>query len=917
MAAWKLSLSDWADRYFHLSAESCAEPGRWRSLPYQRGIMDAFTDPSVTHVSVMKSARVGWTKIVNALIGYSMHQDPCPILVVQPTVDDAKGYSKEEIAPMLRDCPVLSAIVFEDAEDTGPRDSGNTILHKKFPGGVLSMVGANSGAGFRRVSRKRVLCDEADAYPPSAGSDGDPVKLASRRAEYYWDRKLGCGSTPLIAGASRIERLFEEGDQRRYFVPCLQCGHVAPLVFSGDKGHAMAWPPGKPEEAHFVCQRNGCVIEHKDKRAMVEAGEWRAARPFTGHASFHVWAAYSYSPNATWAQLATEFLEAKDNPETLRTFVNTVLGETWQEKGEAPEWERLYGQREQYPIGAVQPAVLVLTCGVDVQKDRWIYEVVGWGAGKESWSVDAGIIPGDTSNESEWTKLDELLARTYCGPGGVTHAVRVLAVDSGYNTNTVYAWARRHVGRVIAVKGVATARTLLGAPTPVDVTLGGRRVARGCKVWPVGVDVAKQELYGWLRLTRPEPGATFPPGWMHFPSTAQTTSSNSSRSSWCSGATRAASPTTNGTSSRAARTTTWTPASTPALVPRSSAWIACVRRCPPTWSPSRLQLPRPRHLQPRPRHLRRAARKGSWPKVTGIRFGVRVGCDEHADLDPIRHRHPQGCGCIGRAVRQLRGAPFAQRHVPVPRLDALAARGDARGRQCGCRAPARHLREDEQGVRPVNLLDTLALAPGWALKRARARLAASQFARHYEAAQPGRRTSGWTRNRGDANAVNGVALAELRMHARDLVRNDGWARRVQRVIANNTVGWGIVPRPEGPEAKKAAKLWKSWADAPTCGADGRATFGALQALVLRSLVTDGEVIVRRVQRATSDGVPLNIQLQVLEADYLDTTKDEEKSQSLLKWSERARALKEQDAGPPNALAHAVSERPDGRAVGPH
>jgi terminase, large subunit len=519
MGAWKppprLSLSEWADTHFYLSAESSAEPGRWKTLPYQRGIMDAFTDPSVMQVSVMKSARVGWTKIVNALVGYYMHQAPAPILVVQPTVEDAKGYSKEEIAPMLRDCPALSALVFED--DEAPRSANNTILHKRYPGGVLSMVGAMSGAGFRRISRKVVLFDEVDGYPPSAGNDGDPVKLGIKRSEYYHDRKIGAGSTPLLAGASRIEQLFEAGDQRRFFVPCPSCGHMAPLVFRGDKGHVMTWPEGKPEEAFFSCQQSGCVIEHKDKRAMVEAGEWRAARPFAGHASYHVWAAYSFSPNATWAQLAQEFLDAKDNPETLKTYVNTVLGETWAEKGEAPEWERLHDRREQYPIGTVPAGVQLLTCGVDVQKDRWIYEVVGWGAGKESWSVDAGIIPGDTSNEAEWAKLDELLARTYPGAGGVTHAVRIMAVDSGYNTNTVYAWARRHVGRVIAIKGMASARTLLGAPTPVDVTLGGRRVARGCKMWPVGVDVAKSELYGWLRLARPEPGAPFPPGWMHFP----------------------------------------------------------------------------------------------------------------------------------------------------------------------------------------------------------------------------------------------------------------------------------------------------------------------------------------------------------------------------------------------------------------
>lgn len=524
LAAWKppprLSLSEWADRYFYLSAESAAEPGRWTTLPYQREMMDAFTDPRVTQVSVMKSARVGWTKIVNAFVGYSVHHDPAPMMVVQPTVDDAKGYSKEEIAPMLRDCPALAKIVIEDAEETGPRDSGNTILHKRFPGGVLSLVGANSGTGFRRVSRKRVLFDEVDGYPQSAGADGDQIQLGIRRTEHYWDRKIGAGSTPLVAGASRIERLFEEGDQRRYYVPCPSCGHMAPFRFSertGFAGHTMTWPEGRPEDAFFTCEANGCVIEHHQKREIVERGEWRAARTFTGHASFHIWAAYSYSPNATWGQIAQEFLRTKDDPKTLRTFVNTWLGETWQERGEAPEWERLYQRREGYGIGSVPAGVLVLTAGVDVQKDRWVYEVVGWGAGKESWSVDIGVIPGDTSNEAEWSKLDELLNREYPTGAGTAMRARCLAVDSGYNTNTVYAWARRHVGRVIAVKGQDGASALLGAPKAVDVTSGGKRFARGCKVWAVGTDIAKSELYGWLRLAAPKDGEPLPPGFCHFP----------------------------------------------------------------------------------------------------------------------------------------------------------------------------------------------------------------------------------------------------------------------------------------------------------------------------------------------------------------------------------------------------------------
>lgn len=514
----RLSLSQWADRYFVLSAESAAEPGRWRTLPYQRGMMDAITDPNVEQVSVMKSARIGYTKVLNAAIGYFMHQDPCPIMVVQPTVEDAQGYSKEEIAPMLRDCDVLRDLIQEPKAKT----SESTILHKSFPGGSLSMVGANSGRGFRRVSRRVVIFDEVDGYPPSAGSEGDQIKLGIRRAEYYWNRKIVAGSTPLVAGVSRIEQLFEDGDQRRYYVPCPSCDHMDFLVFrerQDGRGHHMQWPEDKPEEAFFVCSKNGCVIEERDKRPMLAAGEWRAEAEFTGHASFHIWAAYSLSPNATWAQIADEFLDAKrQGVEKLKTFVNTTLGETWQERGEAPDWERLYNRREPYPIGSAPEGVYFITAGADVQKDRIYYEVVGWGLDKQSWTIEAGALYGDTAGEEVWAELDELVGRSFPGAAGRELPIATLGIDSGYNTQQVYNWARRYpMTRVIACKGVGSQRTLIGQPSPVDININGKRSRRGYKVWPVGVGVAKSELYGWLRLPQPVDDEPAPPGYCHFP----------------------------------------------------------------------------------------------------------------------------------------------------------------------------------------------------------------------------------------------------------------------------------------------------------------------------------------------------------------------------------------------------------------
>jgi phage terminase large subunit GpA-like protein len=518
--AWRppprLALSDWADDKYRLPAGD-ANAGRWRTLPYQRGILDAISDPLIERVTWMKSARVGYTKCFCAAVGYFIEHDPCPILVVQPTVDDAEKHSKEDLAPMLAEVPALQGLVAE----AKTRDSANTILYKQFRGGSLLLIGANSPRGFRRTSRRVVIFDEIDGYPASAGAEGDPVELGIRRTEYYWNRKIVCGSTPHVAGRSAIERRFLEGDQRRFYVPCPSCGEFQVLRFPN-----LKWPRGAPERAYLVCEANGCVIEHAQKRDMLEAGEWRAEKPehfteWNRHASFHLWAGYSYSPNATWGQLAAEFVKADaGGPETLKTFVNTALGETWQDRGEAPDWERLMRRREPYAIGTVPAGALFLTAGVDVQKDRVVYEVVGWGRGRTSWSIDYGILPGDTADleKGPWPQVNALLARRYPHEGGVELPVRMLAVDSGYNTSQVYAWARQHpMARVVAVKGQEVGGALIAPPTPVDVTDRGRKLKRGYKVWPVVGAIAKSELYGALRLELPVDGGPPPPGFCHFP----------------------------------------------------------------------------------------------------------------------------------------------------------------------------------------------------------------------------------------------------------------------------------------------------------------------------------------------------------------------------------------------------------------
>jgi phage terminase large subunit GpA-like protein len=529
MLAWqpppRLRLSEWADRHFYLSAESAAEPGRWKTYAYQREPMDAMTDPTIREVVFIKSARVGYTKMLNAAIAYHMHHDPCAILLIQPTEDDAKGYSKEEIEPMLRDCAALADVVPEALKRR------NTMQHIRFRGGLLQLASARSPGDFRRTSRRVVFGDEVDGYQASSGEEGDPISLAKKRSEYFWNRKWAWGSTPANIG-SRIERLFLEGDQRRYYVPCPHCGHSDFLAFSretdenGPKspGHVMSWPKGRPEEACFVCSGCGSEIEHEHKRSIIDAGEWRASAPFTGTASFWIWSAYSCSPNTSWAEIATEYEKAAAaGVDQLKVFVNTWLGQVWRDTGEAPDWEFLYARRDDYAIGTCPDGVLFLTAGVDVQRDRIVWEVVGWGRGKRSWSIDAGIIAGKTADqtaEGPWPQLEALLNRTFRHASGVELRIRMMAVDAGDQAAIVYDWTNRHVGRTMAVKGSGDVDVLVGTPKKQYVSYGGRRV--GGKLWRVSGHIAKSELYGALRLKAPTDearaaGAQDPPLFCRFP----------------------------------------------------------------------------------------------------------------------------------------------------------------------------------------------------------------------------------------------------------------------------------------------------------------------------------------------------------------------------------------------------------------
>lgn len=511
-----LSVSEWSDRYRYLSQRASAEPGRWRTsrAPYLKEIMDSLSATSPTQVvTFIKGAQIGGSEAGNNWIGYVIDYAPGPIMNVQPTVEMAKRNSKQRIEPLIQESPRLR----EKVKPARSKDSGNTILAKEFPGGLLVMTGANSAVGLRSLPARYLFLDEVDAYPGDVDGEGDPVALAEARARTFARRKILKVSTPTIQGRSRIESSYEQSDQRKYHVPCPHCDNYQELIWS-----RVRWEKDKPHTAVYHC--DGCEqpIQEHHKTEMLAKGRWVATNKNPKnpkHAGFHLSSLYSPVGWFSWADAADLWEQAKGNQDKLRSFVNTVLGETWKEKGDAPEWERIFERREHYEFNKVPSGGLLITVGVDVQKDRIEAEIVAWGKDKQSWHLDYRVIPGDTSEDYTWKELFKILDEQFpCEEGGLM-PVRMMAVDSGYNTQVVYNQVRKFpVNRVIAVKGSDSAAMLISSPHAVDVDWKGKKLRRGVKVWTVGTNLAKTELYGWLRLSKPTTeGEPYPAGYCHFP----------------------------------------------------------------------------------------------------------------------------------------------------------------------------------------------------------------------------------------------------------------------------------------------------------------------------------------------------------------------------------------------------------------
>ena len=499
----EMTISEWADQYRMIGTEGASEPGKWRTdrTPYLREIMNCLS-PShdCKKVVLQKGSQIGGTEIINNWIGYVIHQAPGPFLMVQPTQDLAKKISKQRLATAIKETDVLSERIAPPRE----RDSGNTLMTKEFPGGVLMLTGANSAAGLRSMPVRYLALDEVDAYPADIDEEGDPVKIAEKRTATFARKKIFILSTPTIKYFSRIEREFLKSDQRYFNVPCPHCKTF----------QRIRWEMIKFEHKEYqligdvtlCCEECGTLIEERYKTQMLEHGKWISENENGEFPGFHLSGLYSPLGWTSWTDIVLDFLEFKRTRDINlhKAWKNTALGESWETIGKEVEYSGLFNRREEMDEQKIDKRIALITAGVDIQDDRIEVSTIGWGRNEESFLLDYESFYGELTQPLVWKNLDTFLLKNYLHENGIMN-ISCTSIDTGgHFTNEVYEFAKaREIRRIYAIKGAnVKGLPICGRPS---------RQKSGVYLFHIGVDTAKEMLYNRLLIN--EQGA----GYIHFP----------------------------------------------------------------------------------------------------------------------------------------------------------------------------------------------------------------------------------------------------------------------------------------------------------------------------------------------------------------------------------------------------------------
>lgn len=498
----KLTASEWANKHVVLSTEDSAEPGKYTTdrAPYQKEMLDAISQPDVEKVVYMTGSQIGKTQLMKNVLGYFIDYYPSPIMYMLPTLDIGKEQSKNRISPFIRDTKVLA----EKMADPKVRDSGNTLLNKTFPGGYLAIVGANSPAGLASRPIRVLLADEIDRYPASAGTEGDPLSLAEKRTNTFYNRKHLYVSTPLGKGTSRIEKLYYSGTQEVWHLKCPVCGDYVHPTWDKFTSDVSA------KQYYLCCDHCGTLSEEFEWKRLYSEGKWVVNAPENldrnNCRSFHM---NSFgSPWASWAKLQAKYEDACKLGEVgLKTFFNTEMGIPYEAETDSMRSDELYDRKEEY-VAELPEGVLVLTAGVDTQDDRLECEVVGWGKDYESWGIQYFRLYGDPAQDAVWKELDDiLLHRKWSFADGRKRGISTTCIDSGGNkTKAVYKYCAKRVhNRVYPIKGYGGAgRDLIdGLPTKLP--------KYKIRLFKLGVDTGKDLIMSYLAQQEGEAG------YCHFP----------------------------------------------------------------------------------------------------------------------------------------------------------------------------------------------------------------------------------------------------------------------------------------------------------------------------------------------------------------------------------------------------------------
>ncbi len=506
----RMTPSEWAEANVKLSRQTSSQAGRLRLFPYQRGILDAFAEEGAEVVAFLKSARVGYTQMLALGIGYYLEHSASPILSVFPAEQDARYFEKTYIRPLVNDTEVLEEIL-PDIDDQ--QWHSKTTLR----GSSLEMKQAVKYDTFRAFNSRLSIGDEVDApgWNPGGGDtgEGDKTALLRNRGDSFADGRMILGSTPTIAGRSRIESWFERGDQRRRFLPCPDCGEMQYLEWGGPETlHGIKWPKDRPGDAYYVCKECGSCIDESKKGWMDENGEWRATNPNAerGVVSFHINALYAPWKKSSWGRLAEEFVEAtrlskeEGNKERLQAFVNTKLGETWR------DYEEERGTKGSHELGAlcehyhapVPSGVRFLTAGVDTQSGKrgtggyFELSIYGWGVRERPFLIGHWKLDHPIESPHAGEQLAEMLSQPWRGEDGRDYIIQAACIDAGGHYQQAVldfcaTWRQKKsaAARWFPIKGWSAGNGKRGP------AIWKTAISKSVKVYSVDVDLSKDATH--------------------------------------------------------------------------------------------------------------------------------------------------------------------------------------------------------------------------------------------------------------------------------------------------------------------------------------------------------------------------------------------------------------------------------------